>query len=237
MAILYQAGTLISLMQGVYDGDIDFATLATWGDTGLGTINGVDGEMIAIDGQYYRIDAQGVASIINPQQLTPFAITCAFKASQTLTVSNLTSIQELNAYLNQQLNNKNIFYMIKIIGQMRAIKLRSESCQPLPYRAFAQTVKQVQTVFQYQHMAGTLVSSFCPNYCSNLNVAGYHHHFLNEEKTTGGHVFDLAIEKATVMIMPLYELRLLLFRNLAFANANLAVTIDEAVKKTEHDNT
>jgi hypothetical protein len=37
--------------------------------------------------------------------------------------------------------------------------------------------------------------------------------------------------------MPLYELRLLLFRNLAFANANLAVTIDEAVKKTEHDNT
>ena len=46
---LFQASTVSALLDGAYDGDLTFADLASQGDTGLGTLNGLDGEMIAVD--------------------------------------------------------------------------------------------------------------------------------------------------------------------------------------------
>ena len=44
---LFQASTVSALLDGAYDGDLTFADLASQGDTGLGTLNGLDGELIA----------------------------------------------------------------------------------------------------------------------------------------------------------------------------------------------
>ena len=49
--VLFQASTIGALLDGAYDGDLSFAELAEHGDLGLGTLNGLDGEMIAIDGR------------------------------------------------------------------------------------------------------------------------------------------------------------------------------------------
>ena len=48
--VLFQASTIGALLDGAYDGDLSFAELAEHGDLGLGTLNGLDGEMIALDG-------------------------------------------------------------------------------------------------------------------------------------------------------------------------------------------
>ena len=48
--VLFQASTVGALLHGAYDGDLSFAELAEHGDLGLGTLNGLDGEMIALDG-------------------------------------------------------------------------------------------------------------------------------------------------------------------------------------------
>ena len=57
--VLFQASTIGALLDGAYDGDLSFAELAEHGDFGLGTLNGLDGEMIAIDGSFYRADVDG----------------------------------------------------------------------------------------------------------------------------------------------------------------------------------
>ena len=49
--VLFQASTIGALLDGAYDGDLSFAELAEHGDLGLGTLNGLDGEMIALDGE------------------------------------------------------------------------------------------------------------------------------------------------------------------------------------------
>ena len=48
--VLFQASTIGALLEGAYEGDLSFAELAEHGDLGLGTLNGLDGEMIALDG-------------------------------------------------------------------------------------------------------------------------------------------------------------------------------------------
>jgi len=50
---LFQTSTIDALLEGEYDGDISFAELEERGDFGLGTLEALDGEMIALDGGFY----------------------------------------------------------------------------------------------------------------------------------------------------------------------------------------
>src|SRR6476646_2478876 len=77
--VLFQASTIGALLDGAYDGDLSFAELAEHGDLGLGTLNGLDGEMIAIDGSFYRADVEGRIHPVAAEEKTPFAVVCRFE--------------------------------------------------------------------------------------------------------------------------------------------------------------
>ena len=48
--VLFQASTIGALLDGGFEGDLSFGELAEHGDLGLGTLDHLDGEMIALDG-------------------------------------------------------------------------------------------------------------------------------------------------------------------------------------------
>lgn len=48
---IFQTSTINALVESVYDGDVTFAELARHGDFGLGTLNALYGEMVALDGR------------------------------------------------------------------------------------------------------------------------------------------------------------------------------------------
>src|SRR5918997_888709 len=77
--VLFQASTIGALLDGAYDGDVSFAELAEHGDLGLGTFNALDGEMIAVDGRFYRADVDGRATEVDLRALTPFAAVTWFE--------------------------------------------------------------------------------------------------------------------------------------------------------------
>src|SRR4249919_2977483 len=72
--VLFQASTIGALLDGAFDGDLSFAELAEHGDFGLGTLNGLDGEMIAVDGAFYRADVEGEIHPVPAAAKTPFAV-------------------------------------------------------------------------------------------------------------------------------------------------------------------
>src|SRR6476659_2963447 len=72
--VLFQASTIGALLDGAFEGDLRFAELAEHGDLGLGTLNALDGEMIALDGRFYRADVEGRVSEVDPDERTPFAV-------------------------------------------------------------------------------------------------------------------------------------------------------------------
>ena len=59
--VLFQASTVNALLEGVYDGEMTYEQLKRYGDFGLGTFNGLDGEMIGLEGKFYQIKADGIA--------------------------------------------------------------------------------------------------------------------------------------------------------------------------------
>ena len=59
--VLYQTSTINALLNGVYDGEVTFQELKEHGNFGLGTVDALDGEMIALDGKFYQIKTDGKA--------------------------------------------------------------------------------------------------------------------------------------------------------------------------------
>lgn len=58
---LAQISTIDAILSGVYDGVVDFGTLKKYGDFGIGTFEGLDGEMLGFDGNFYQVKADGMA--------------------------------------------------------------------------------------------------------------------------------------------------------------------------------
>jgi acetolactate decarboxylase len=83
---VFQAATLDALFDGRFDGDLTFAELAEHGDLGIGTLNGLDGEMLALDGRFLRADADGNLGEIAPGARTPFAVVTWFTPTVEFTL-------------------------------------------------------------------------------------------------------------------------------------------------------
>lgn len=76
--MLYQVDTSNAISAGVYEGDAFFADLANYGNFGLGTFDAVNGEIIALDDDYYRIYAYCNALTVDPEMKSPFAVVANF---------------------------------------------------------------------------------------------------------------------------------------------------------------
>lgn len=54
---IFQLSTINALLEGVFDGNMSYGQLKQHGDFGIGTFNGLDGEMIAFDAAFGRFGA------------------------------------------------------------------------------------------------------------------------------------------------------------------------------------
>lgn len=233
MSRLFQVGCLSGFLEGAYDSSISFAQLQQHGTMGLGTVNAVDGEMIAVDGHFYRVDHHGIATMIAPHQCTPFALVCHFMPTITFELTNIASLKQLNDALTPYLQSPNFFYMIRIEGDFKQLDLRSESCQLKIYQPLAKTLPSLQRAFSLTTSTGTLVATWCPTYANALTIPGYHYHYIDADKKTGGHVFNIIVSHAKVQIHQLSEFHMALFHAPEFDQKQLSADCWKDFSKNE----
>jgi hypothetical protein len=56
---VWQTSTMGALIEGLYDGNVMYRDVMKHGDFGVGTFNALDGEMIALDGRFFRLRNDG----------------------------------------------------------------------------------------------------------------------------------------------------------------------------------
>lgn len=197
--VLFQTSTINALLNAVYDGEFTFAELKQHGNFGLGTFNNLAGEMIALDGVFYQIKHDGKVYPVDNAARTPFAAVTFFEPDKTVVIDKEMNYDQLGKYIRDIIPTKNIFYAIKIEGEFNYIKARSVPNQTKPYPLLVDVVKS-QPTFEFTQVKGTMVGFYCPAYAKEINVPGYHFHFINSEKNAGGHVLDCRINKVKVEI-------------------------------------
>lgn len=196
---LYQISTIDALLQGVYDGVLSFRELKTHGDFGIGTLDGLDGEMLALDGNYYQIKTDGNAYPVSENMTTPFATVTNFEADESQRLEKPMNLTELEQYLDRDLPSENFFYAIRVNGNFSYLKARSVPKQEKPYPKLADAVSN-QVIFEFENVSGTLVGFRTPDYAKGINVPGYHLHFITANRSAGGHVLEIELENGTAAI-------------------------------------
>jgi acetolactate decarboxylase len=188
-----------AIFHGVYDGEMTYKELRRHGDFGIGTFNGLDGELFGLDGKFYQMKADGLSYPVDGSMETPFAVVTFFEPDKSILLDKASDYNELQQYLDNVLPTKDIFYAIKIEGPFRYIKARSIPKQNKPYLPFDEVVKN-QLTFEFHDVGGTIVGFRCPAYMEGINYPGYHLHFITKDRKAGGHLLECQMENVKVEI-------------------------------------
>ena len=231
MAKIYQIGVLPAFLNGLYEGDISFESIQKKGNFGLGTVNGLKGELVAVDGEFYQMDECGKASIVNPKNATPFALVSQFKADKIIKLQKINSMQNLCQKLLSEMETPNIFYMFRIDGCFKNLNIRSENCQFSTNQRLGELLPAIQKKQTLKYAEGTLVGSFCPSYSQSFTIVNFHFHFINQERTLGGHVFDLIIEQAQCQIQKIHAFEIQVFKTSDFYQSDMLFENEPVLKK------
>ncbi len=217
----FQVSTLGALNVGVYQGVATLAKLKQHGDFGLGTLEGLDGEMIMLNSKAYQVRVNGSAYPVADKAKTPFSIVTFFHTARSLQLKGQLTYQDLQQQLDKQLPTPNLPYAVRLQGTFPALKVRSVPKQTLPYPPLKDVVSRQQRVFALQNVRGTLVGFRLPQYFRGINVAGYHFHFITDDRKAGGHLLDGIFFKPVVDVQPLQDWKIQFPDNIAFEQALL----------------
>ncbi|MFH1775348.1 MAG: acetolactate decarboxylase [Chloroflexota bacterium] len=230
---LAQVSTIDALLDGAYDGVMTIGTLKGYGDFGIGTFTGLDGEMLAFNGDYYQVRADGIAYAVSDAVGTPFAAVTFFDVDREEPLPQGVDYEHLEEFLDGLLPTDNIFYAIRIDGTFSYMKTRSVPGQQKPYPPLAEVTKN-QPTFEFNDVAGTMVGFRCPAYVGGVNVPGYHLHFLTTGGNAGGHVLEFEISEAVASIDDTSEFLMILpGADSDFYKADLTRDKQEELEKVE----
>jgi len=206
---LYQVSAFNVFASGNFDRNITFTELTKHGDFGIGTLNGLNGEMVALDGRFYQIPVTGVPREIDFSEKTPYATVSFFEKDFTFQIENVSTYLNLVSIINSTLSNYSLIYAIRVDGYFDFVKTRSVPMQYEPYTTVTEVVKN-QTVFNLNGVKGTAVGYFFPDSLNGVDAVGYHLHFLTDDHTGGGHLLECTIKSADVEIDSIENYHLLI---------------------------
>jgi acetolactate decarboxylase len=231
--VLFQASTIGALLDGAYEGDVSFAELAEHGDVGLGTLNSLDGEMIAVDGRFYRADVEGTVHEVDPRTRTPFAVLTWFTPTRDVVIDRPLSHAELLRLLDEHLPHGSVACGVRIDGSFELVHARSVPRQEPPYRPLAGVVGE-QRVFDLRDVEGTMVGFRFPDYSEGIEVSGYHLHFITADRTRGGHVLSARPREAVARIDASTDLHVELPPGVDLSSEQASRDTHEALSRVEH---
>ena len=221
---IFQVSTWNSFYNGNFEGKYPIGDLKMYGDTGIGSISGVDGEMMILNGVAYQAKPDGHIYIVKNSEKTPFAMVTFFKTDKVVVVNKEMNSTEFEQYLDSILPSKNMFYSFKVIGTYDNVTARSVEKQVKPYTTLSEVYKNHQTVFNFTDINGTMVGFWCPAYATGVNNNEYHFHFLSADKQDGGHVLDFKTKNVIVEIDYIPNIHVLLPNNDSSLDGSLTMT-------------
>lgn len=233
---IYQTALLQSLTMGYFDGSITVKALKTHGDTGIGTFDGLDGEMIVLDGVVYRANRQCKINVVDDKVTVPFSNVTFFDKDFSVNLNGVDDKDALEKILDAQVDKhgRNSFYMVKISGDFNSIHVRSESGASKPYPTLVEALKTQNEVTR-ENIRGTIVGLYCPEFMSSLNSTGWHFHFVSEDKKFGGHVLGLNIKRGEAQFDKTDAFRMDLPKTEDFNELNFNKDLREDIRKAEQD--
>ncbi len=216
---LFQVSTAGAFVEGLYRGEVTIGALREHGDFGLGTFDGLDGEMVALDGHFYQVRGDGSVREVEKDARSPYAMVTRFSVGDAVQLADCADLSSLLAQLDRLRDSQNVFYAIRVEGEFDTVITRSVTRTPEGVPLVAAASQQHE--FRLRNVRGTLVGFWSPGYLQTILVAGYHLHFLSDDRRSGGHLLDCAGQNLRAQVRREVDFRVSLPESPSFLRADL----------------
>jgi len=232
---VYLSAPVTALVEGLYRQSTTLEELKRWGDFGLGTFNDLDGEMLLLDGEVYRMRADGVVSRLPEKDLpeirTPFACVTFFRADTHDDTPPQPDGSELFTFIESILPSPNMLFAIRVEGRFSRVRVRSvprqHGSRPLV------DVAREQPEFEFRDITGSMAGFYTPPMMQGLSVSGLHLHFIDADRQRGGHLLDCRVETARCGVQHVPRLVTDLPVSLDFLTADLSRDVGADLDQAE----
>lgn len=197
---LYQYAAVSAFQAGGYEGNVTLGELKKRGDFGLGTFNGVDGELVVNQGKFYRIHSSGTVSEVSDCDHTSLAFVKFFKVDLSFTIQTAEiTLEQLQKKIASLLTVDKL-YAIRIKGTFSKLTARASALAQKPYQPLEEHFAQNQVIFNLSNTTGVAVGFLVPTSMEKVNIPGFHFHYIADDLKSGGHIFDFTATQLTVEI-------------------------------------
>ncbi len=229
----FQASLMTALLDGIYDGELTIGELLGKGNFGIGTFNGLDGEMVILDGVCWQLRGDGTATRATMTQKTPFAVATNFVPHIVRRAPENTVRADITPYIDSVVPSANYMYALRICGEFEWVKTRTVVKQSKPYPKMVDATEADESI-DFENVRGVIAGFRTPVYEKGISVPGCHVHFIDDDRTSGGHVLDFKLKSGTIEICPGTDLELRLPLTPEFSHAHLAPEdLDAQIHATE----
>ncbi|MBR3148870.1 MAG: acetolactate decarboxylase [Eubacterium sp.] len=236
---IYQVSTLQALALGYTRPVATVEELLEHGDTGLGTFENVDGEMIILDGVCYQATTDGSIIRTEDKAGVPFAVAGFVKDGISFDMGEMSDIEAIKTALTLKIEEDfglNSIHIARIDGRFESVHARAGA----PYRSQHISLKDIlsktQKDFSFEDIDGTLVCVYYPDYMDGINASGWHMHFVSEDRKLGGHVFEVSMSTGECLLQKMDRIEIQLPREAAFDTYSLKEASNDEIAKVEQGN-
>jgi acetolactate decarboxylase len=194
---VFQTSTVQALLEGAFDGDVTLTEVLEHGDLGLGTLDGIDGELIVIDGEAWQARVDGSLVAPDPARTTPYAVVVPFAPSAPVPLAGPLGFTGLDEALGA--HEPAGPAAIRIDGRFDEVRVRSVPRQLKPYPHLAEVIAQ-QQVTELHDVEGSMVGFRFPDPLGGIEIAGWHLHFATADRSRGGHVLGFVLRDAVALL-------------------------------------
>ncbi|MBQ3328480.1 MAG: acetolactate decarboxylase [Eggerthellaceae bacterium] len=233
---MFQVSTLHALVAGYTRSVITVQELESRGNVGLGTFEGVDGEMILLDGVCYRARQDGTVVRPAPDTGVPFASAASVEGGTAFELGEARGLDALKHELTCKVDDSyalNSMHVVTVSGTFDSVSARSESAYKADHITLKDMLATTQREFVFEKLSGTLVCVYHPDFMDGINAPGWHVHFLSEDRALGGHVFDVSLVSGHAVMHRIDCIEIQLPATAAFDTYSLKETSQQEIAEVE----
>lgn len=218
---IYQISTSIAISNGCLDGFLTLKEIKRLGNFGIGSITGLEGEIIYLNDEFHHFSDNGLTNRTNEDFMSPRMLITNFKSKNMIEINQNTTYQKIKKIIESSMPTQNIMYAIKIIGVFNWVKIKCFPKQIKPYPQGPIELTCHENALELQNISGVLVGYFMTDLFKKVNSSKYHFHFMSADKKHGGHLVDCQITNCNIEIDSKHNLMLFLPNTSTYYNVDL----------------
>jgi acetolactate decarboxylase len=190
--LVNQIGTFEYLTQPDFTGLAPLSDALAGATLGIGTFDGLDGELIVVGGVPYRVGMDGRPTVVDTSRSTPFAQAVNFRPDAAGPVAPGTACADLGPVIQRLAGTDDGIIAVRVRGTFTDLVARSVPSQTAPYPSLATVIAQ-QAVFPLAGRRAVLVGFLQASDMKGIGQPGLHLHGLTADRSAGGHVLSCVV--------------------------------------------